>query len=435
MKFFVAVFLFIFSLVFFGCEDDNLNQQAEFNTKIARIKCEKEFECCSTSIKPRHYETVEECIKYNEFLSQNSVDYLAFSNYTWNSENADKCLEYWNNYSTYSYSCTEDLSIAKAQATEESLAKTEELKSACNSLLEGYAQIGDKCYPDLSNGDGCSEGLTCNSKTYECEKTPRLGESCVEIEECYTDLEKEIYCDKTYKKDKDGNVETDTYGDPVLESATCKQMPVTGEDCSNTRDCDNNLENVFCEIIYKKDSEGDYEYDEATGERIIESATCKEFPKKGESCELSNHCYNENNGEIYCAREKNNEGEKSYFCREYPKANEPCGTDQQCAEGLICKYELTDENENSYSYFCREKYKEGAACEGTTECEDGLFCKFDDNNQGKCVKKYSADSECVENIQCLSGNCAKGDDKNYCLGTTLADQICVQYDYGDEYLF
>ena len=433
----VKLFLFVlFFFVFSGCGDEVSNEQAELNTKIAEIKCGKEFECCNTSMKPKHYETIEECVRYNEILSAESIDYLEFSNYTWNKENAEKCLEYWNSFSMYSYSCEEDINVVEAGMSEETKEKMDELKSACSGLLKGSVGIGAKCYPDLSNGDGCSEGLTCSDKTYECEKTPRLGESCVDIEECYTDLEKEIYCDKVYKKDKDGNNETDTDGNYIVESATCKHMPVIGEDCSNTKDCDNNLEEVFCEIIYKKDSEGDYEYDEDTGDRILVSATCKKLPEKGKNCELSKRCYKEDEGEIYCAEEEDEDGNSEYFCREYPKVNMPCNENGECAEGLICKYEEGDEGD--YSEICLAKSKEGAVCENTDECEDDLFCKIEeDAEDSKCAKKLPEGSACIEDFHCLSGECFYSEEAStgYCLDTTLADQICIQYDYGDEYLF
>ena len=286
-------------LMFSGCMEDVVNEHAELNSKIAKIKCEKEFECCIDSTMPRHYKTVEECVRYNEILSAQKVAHLPFSNFKWNKENADKCLEYWNTYSLYSLTCDEDLFIDPEELSESEQERVLELKSSCDSLIEGSSELGEKCYPDIKEGNGCAEGLTCYEGTYACEKIPLINESCVVIDQCYTDEGKEIYCDKIYKKNKEGDIETDENGKYIVESATCKYAPVVGEDCSSYKKCDSNLEDVFCEIIYKKDSEGEYEYDEDSGDKIIDSATCKKLPEKGKSCELSKHCYKEDEGELY----------------------------------------------------------------------------------------------------------------------------------------
>lgn len=437
MKIYVKVFLFVaIFFVLFGCEDEVLNEQAELNTKIAEIKCGKEFECCKASTKPRHYKTEEECVRYNEILSASTVDYLSFSNFKWNKENADKCLEYWNAYSLYSLTCDEDLFINPEELSESEQERILELKFSCNSLIEGAAELGEKCYPDIKEGSGCTKGLTCYKGTYTCEKIPLINESCVMIDQCYTDQEKEIYCDKIYKKDTEGNIETDETGKNIVESATCKYEPVLGEDCSIRKKCDKNLEDAFCEIIYKKDSDGDYEYDEETGERILVSAKCRKLPAKGESCELSKRCEKEYEGEIYCARERDEEsGESKYFCRELPKANMPCNEKGYCAEGLICKYEEDEEGDSSE--ICRAKSKEGAKCSNTHECEDDLFCMIGaEADEGKCTKKLPGGSACLENNHCLSGNCIFNDETiGSCMGTKVSDQMCIQYDYGDEYLF
>ncbi len=433
MRFLVTFLLVTLAVLFFsGCSDDVANEFAELYTNIAKIKCSKEFECCQTSTKPRHYETFEECVKYQEILSAGSVEYIEFSNYTWNKENAEKCLSYWKDFSQYSSLCDEDIYLKADQLSEEEQENISELESSCNSLIIEAAQLGDRCYPDTPKGDGCVEGLTCFKGTYTCEKTPLVGESCKTIDSCYTnEPDKEIYCDKEYQKDSEGNYETDTNGNHIIKSAVCKYAPVVGENCSE-KECDKNLENVFCEIIYKTDSEGDYIYDEETGKKVIKSSLCKEYPKKGENCELSRHCFNESEGQLYCAREKNSEEETVYFCRAYPGVNKPCNDDNKCAQGLICKYE--SDNETS-SYMCREKSDEGGTCIKTSECKDDLFCKIgEDAETGKCTLKYEGGSACLENAHCISGRCISNEGEiSYCMGTTLADKICIPYDYNDDY--
>ncbi|HRQ70190.1 MAG TPA: hypothetical protein PLW78_07805 [bacterium] len=422
-------------LMFSGCMEDVVNEHAELNSKIAKIKCEKEFECCIDSTMPRHYKTVEECVRYNEILSAQKVAHLPFSNFKWNKENADKCLEYWNTYSLYSLTCDEDLFIDPEELSESEQERVLELKSSCDSLIEGSSELGEKCYPDIKEGNGCAEGLTCYEGTYACEKIPLINESCVVIDQCYTDEGKEIYCDKIYKKNKEGDIETDENGKYIVESATCKYAPVVGEDCSSYKKCDSNLEDVFCEIIYKKDSEGEYEYDEDSGDKIIDSATCKKLPEKGKSCELSKHCYKEDEGELYCAKEKDEEGNSEYFCRELPKANMPCSEYGECAKGLICKYE--EDEEGDFSEICRAKSKEGAKCSNTYECEDDLFCMIGEEvDEGKCTKKLPGGSACLEDDHCLSGECLFNDETiGSCMGTKVSDQMCIQYDYGDDYIF
>ena len=428
MRVFTVLFSIILVLIIFsGCNDEILNEHAALNTKIAEIKCAKEFECCKTSMKPKHYETIEECIRYNQFISAESVDYLEFSNYTWNEENAKKCLEYWNSFSLYSYSCEDDVNIAEAAISEETKTEINELKSSCDNLLKGAAGLGVKCYPDISHGAGCAEGLICNEMTYECEKIPGINESCIEIDECYTELEKQIYCDKKYYVDDEGN--------KVITEAVCKYAPVLGEDCSSFKKCDSYLEDVFCEMIYKKDSDGNYEYDDKTGEKMIVSAKCKKLPAKGENCELSGRCEKEDEGKIYCAREKDEDGNSEYFCREYQKVNMPCGEDGECAKDLICKY--GEDEEGDSSEICIAKLREGIKCSDTNECEDDLFCKYDENQENStCAKKLPAHSDCTDSDQCISGQCSPDYDGNYyCSGSTLTDQICVQFDYGDNYSY
>lgn len=425
------LFIMLIFIIISGCENDVKNEFANLYTQIAKIKCKKEFECCETSTKPRHYQTVNECVKYMEILSYDSVEYISFSNYKWNKENADKCLEYWNNYSRYSSACEDNIYIEK-QLSENEQARIDDLEASCNELLVPASQLEDKCYLNTDKGDGCAEGLTCFRGTYTCKKTPVAGESCIEIDSCYSiDPDKEIYCDKEYQKDSEGNFVIDENGKHILTSAICKYAPVVGENCLD-KECDRNLENVFCEIIYKKDSEGNFIYDEDTNEKVVKSSLCKELPKKDEDCELSGECFDQTESQLYCTREENDDEEKVYFCRTYPVAGEPCNENYLCARGLTCKYETDGETPVR---MCREKSAENEACEDTIECKDELFCKMgEDSESGICAKRYEGGEACLENYHCFSGRCLSSyGEVSLCMGETLADSICVPFDYNDDY--